>query len=118
MKKTIVMMSLILAVALVASATLAGPWGGRFYGMGPAVPNLTPEQSQKILALQQAHFEKITPIQQELWSKKTELRGLWLNQNPDQARINALQKEIFDLVDKLQQESTNLRAQILKVITP
>lgn len=118
MKKTIGLMSLVLALALMASAALAGPWGGRFYGVGPMVPNLTPEQSQKILALQQAHFEKITPIQQELYSKKLELRRLWLEQNPDQARINALQKEIFDLVDKLQQESTKLRTEILKVITP
>jgi Spy/CpxP family protein refolding chaperone len=118
MKKTIIMMSLVLAVALVASAALAGPWGGRFYGMGPMVPNLTPEQSQKVLALQQAHLEKITPIQQELYAKKMELRSLWLSQSPDQARINALQKEIFELVDKLQQESTKLRADILKVIAP
>ena len=118
MKKTIVVMSLVLAVALMASAAFAGPWGGRFYGMGPAVPNLTPDQSQKILALQQVQLEKITPIQQELFSKKMELRGLWLNQNPDQAKISALQKEIFDLVDQLQQESSNLRAEVLKVITP
>jgi Spy/CpxP family protein refolding chaperone len=118
MKKTIVIMSLVLAVALVASAALAGPWGGRFYGVGPMVPNLTPEQSKKILALQQANLEKVTPIQQELYSKKLELRRLWLEQNPDQAKINALQKEIFDLVDKLQQESTKLRADILKVISP
>lgn len=118
MKKTIVMTSLVLAVALIASVAMAGPWGGRFYGMGPAVPNLTPEQSQKILSLQQAHLEKITPIQQELYSKKLDLRRLWLEQNPDQAKINALQKEIFDLVDQLQQESTNLRAEMLKVITP
>jgi len=117
-KKISIMMGLFLAMALVASVALAGPWGGRFYGVGPAVPNLTPEQSQKILALQQAHLEKITPIQQELYSKKLELRRLWLEQNPDQAKINALQKEIFDLVDKLQQESTKLRAEILKVITP
>lgn len=118
MKKTIVMMSLVLAVALVASVALAGPWGGRFYGVGPMVPSLTAEQSQKVLALQQAHLEKITPIQQDLFAKKMELRSLWLSQNPDQARINALQKEIFDLVDKLQQESTKLRADILKVISP
>jgi Spy/CpxP family protein refolding chaperone len=118
MKKTVVMMSMVLVMALVASAAFAGPWGGRFYGVGPMVPNLTPEQSQQILALQQAHHEKITPIQQELWSKKMELRGLWLTQNPDQAKVNALQKEIFELVDQLQQESNNLRAQILKVIAP
>ncbi|MGQ9638549.1 MAG: Spy/CpxP family protein refolding chaperone, partial [Thermodesulfobacteriota bacterium] len=75
MKKTIVMMSLVLAVALMASVALAGPWGGRFYGVGPMVPNLTPEQSQQILALQQAHLEKITPIQQDLFAKKMELRS-------------------------------------------
>lgn len=112
------MMSVVLAVALLASVALAGPWGGRFYGAGPMVPNLTPEQSQKILSLQQAHLEKITPIQQDLFAKKMELRSLWLSQTPDQARINALQKEIFNLVDLLQQESSNLRAEILKVINP
>ena len=118
MKKKIVLMSLVLALALMASVSFAGPWGGRFYGMGPVVPNLTPEQSQKVLALQQAHFEKITPIQQELWSKKMELRGLWLTQNPDQAKVSVLQKEVFDLIDQMQQESSKLRAEILKVITP
>jgi len=118
MKKTIVMMSLVLAVALMATVALAGPWGGRFYGMGPMVPNLTSEQSQKILSLQQAHLEKITPLQQDLYAKKLELRRLWLEQNPDQVKINALQKEIFDLVDRIQQESIQLRTDILKVINP
>lgn len=118
MKRTIIMMSLVLAVALMASVAFAGPWGGRFYGMGPALSNLTPDQSQKILALQQAYLEKTTPIQEKLFAKKMELRGLWLSQNPDQAKINALQKEIFDLIEQLQQESSKLRAEILKVITP
>jgi Spy/CpxP family protein refolding chaperone len=118
MKKIAVTMSLLLAVALMASAAFARPWGGRFYGMGPMVPSLTPEQSQKILALQQAHLEKITPVQQELFAKKTELRNLWLSQNPDQAKISALQKEIFDLVDQVQKESISLRTEILKVINP
>jgi Spy/CpxP family protein refolding chaperone len=118
MKKTIAVMSLVLAMAVMASAAFAGPWGGRFYGMGPMVPNLTPEQSQQVLALQQAHLEKITPVQQELFSKKMELRSLWMTQSPDQAKVSALQKEIFDLVDQMHQESSNLRAEMLKVITP
>lgn len=118
MKKTIVTMSLVLAVALTATVASAGPWGGRFYGVGPMVPNLTPEQSKEILALQQAHLEKITPLQQELYAKKLELRRLWLEQNPDQAKINGLQKEIFDLVDEIQQASIQLRTEILKVINP
>ncbi|MGQ9693988.1 MAG: Spy/CpxP family protein refolding chaperone [Thermodesulfobacteriota bacterium] len=119
MKKTaVIVLSLVLAAALMTSAAFAGPWGGRFYGMGPGIANLTPEQSAKILALQQANLEKVNPIQQELFAKKTELRSLWLNPNPDQAKINALQQEIFNLVDQLQQESIKLRADILKVINP
>ncbi|MGC8810411.1 MAG: Spy/CpxP family protein refolding chaperone [bacterium] len=119
MKKIMVIsLSLMFALFMVASSVMAGPWGGRFYGMGPAIPNLTPEQSAKILALQQAHLEKITPIQQELFNKKTELRSLWLAQNPDQTKINALQQEIFKLVDQLQQESIKLRGDILKVLNP
>lgn len=119
MKKiTVVGLSVMLVLAIAFSAAMAGPWGGRFYGMGPVIPNLTPEQSAKILALQQAHLEKITPIQKELFDKKTELRSLWLTPNPDQAKINALNQEIFKLVDELQQESINLRQEILKVINP
>lgn len=119
MKKTAVFgLSLFLAVALVASVAFAGPWGGRFYGLGPAVPNMTPEQQAKVLALQQAHMEKITPIQQDLFAKKMELRNLWATPNPDQAKISALQQEIFNLVDQMQQESIKHRGEVLKVINP
>jgi Spy/CpxP family protein refolding chaperone len=120
MKKAVTMMGLTLLLTLMTATAFAGPgmWGGRFYGMGPMLSNLTPEQSAKILALQQAHYEKIAPIQEELWKKKFELRSLWINQNPDQAKVSALQKEIFDMIDQLQQESSNLRAEMVKVITP
>lgn len=118
MKRTLTTVAMVVALALVASTALAGPWGGRFYGMGPAVSNLTPEQSAKILTLQQAHQEKVAPVQEELFKKKLELRSLWVSQNPDQSRITELQKEIFELIDQLQQESSTLRAEIMKVISP
>ena len=119
MKKTaIIGLALTLALALVATTALAGPGGGRFYGMGPMLQNLTPEQSSQILALQQAHQEKIAPIQQQLFTKKMELRTLMFGQNPDQATAAALQKEVFGLVDEIQQESSNLRMDMLSVITP
>lgn len=41
-----------------------------------------------------------------------------MTQNPDQAKINALQKEIFELVDQLQQTSIKHRGEMLKVINP
>jgi len=118
MRRVLTLTTVLVAMVVLASTALAGPWGGRFYGMGPALSNLTPEQSAKILALQQAHQEKVTPIQEELFKKKMELRSLWTSQNPDQTRINALQKEIFDLIDQMQQESSALRAEILKIISP
>jgi len=116
MKKILTILTLAIVVAFVSTSVWAGPWGGKFYGRGPAITNLTPEQQSKILALQQAHQEKITPIQEQLFKKKMELRTLLTSQNPDQAKINAVQKEVFDLIDKIQQESTRLRADILKVI--
>ena len=120
MRKKVTVMSLTLVLALMATAAFAGPgmWGGRFYGMGPAVSNLTPEQSSKILALQQAHQEEIAPIQEQLWAKKTELRGLWLTQNPDPEKIRELQKEILVVVDQLQEKNTKVRLEIMKVIAP
>lgn len=137
----------ILAVAatLVLSASLvfAGPWGrgrgpgggygmgpggggmgpGGGYGMGPgvgysAIPNLTPEQSSKIQALQKAHLDEVAPLQQEMIKKNAELRSLWLNQNPDSAAVSAKQKEILNLRTKLQEMGTNYALEHRKVLTP
>jgi Spy/CpxP family protein refolding chaperone len=121
-KTTIIGLSLTLVLALIATAALA--WGpGRGYGMGPgygtpAIPNLTAEQSSKIQALQKAHLDEIAPLQQDLYNKRTELRSLWLTQNPDQAAITAKQKEALNLQSTLQEKSTNLRLEIRKVLTP
>jgi Spy/CpxP family protein refolding chaperone len=123
-KTTILSASLVVALALMATAALAwGPGYGRGYGMGPgygtpAIPNLTAEQSAKIQSLQQAHLKDVAPLQQELLAKKTELRSLWLSPNPDQAKITALQKEILSLNSKLQEKGTNLSLEIRKVLTP
>lgn len=119
MKKTFIIMALVIAVATISTGAWARPWGGMGYGgMGPMISNMTPDQQSQILALQQGHQQKIAPIQEELFNKKMELRNLWYSQNPDQARINALQKEVFGLMEQLQQETSYLRADMLKVIAP
>jgi Spy/CpxP family protein refolding chaperone len=127
MKKIVIIgLSLILAMILVAAVAMAwGPGFGRGVGMGPGYgppgnvfANLTPEQSAKIQALQQAHLQGIAPVQQELLAKGTELRSLSLNANADPAVITAKQKEIWDLRSKLQEMTNNLRLQIREVLTP
>jgi Spy/CpxP family protein refolding chaperone len=127
MKKIVIIgLSLILAMILVAAVAMAwGPGFGRGVGMGPGYgppgnvfANLTPEQSAKIQALQQAHLQGIAPVQQELLAKGTELRSLSLNPNADPAVITAKQKEIWDLRSKFQEMTNNLRLQIREVLTP
>jgi len=123
-KKSIIGVSLFLAVALMATAVFAwGPGYGCGYGMGPgygtpAIPNLTAEQSSNFQALQKAHLDEIAPLREELFKKSTELRSLWLSQNPDQAAITAKQKEILNLQTKLQEKGTNFRLEISKLLTP
>ena len=127
MKKIVIIgLSLILAMVLVAAVAMAwGPGFGRGFGIGPEYgppgnlfANLTPEQSAKIQALQQAHLQGIAPVQQELLAKGTELRSLSLNPDADPAVITAKQKEIWDLRSNFQEMSNNLRLQIREVLTP
>ena len=126
-KATIIGLSLVLGLALVATVALAwgpgfGPGFGRGFG-GPAygsppIPNLTAEQSAQIQALRNGCLEEIEPLQEEFYTKGTELRSLWSSPNPDQATIAAKQKEIFNLQSQLQEKTTNLRLEIRKVLTP
>ena len=123
-KTTIIALSMVLAIALMATVAFAwGPGFGRGYSMGPGygsppIPNLTAEQSAQIQALQKAHMDEIAPLQEELFKKRTELRSLWLTPNPDQAAITAKQKEILNLQSKLQEKATNLRLETRKLLTP
>jgi Spy/CpxP family protein refolding chaperone len=125
MKKNILIgMVAILASALLASAAMAwGPGYGRGWGQGPgygyaALPNLTPEQSSRIQTIQQANIKEMTPLQEQLFAKKTELRNLWLSQNPDRAQVNALQKDVLNIRSLLQEKATNATFEVRKVLTP
>jgi Spy/CpxP family protein refolding chaperone len=123
-KNSIIGIIAVFALALFASTAMAwGPGSGRGMGYGlcygnPPVSNLTPEQSSKIQAIQQANLKDIVPLQQQLFAKKTELRSLWLSQNPDQAQINALQKDMLNISAKLQEKATNARFEMRKVLIP
>ena len=113
MKKTIIIgLSLTLGVALIATVALArGPGFSRGFGSGPGcgtppISNLTAEQSAQITALRDAFLKETESLQKELYTKRTELRTLWSNTNPDQAAITAKQKEMFSLQSQLQEKGT------------
>jgi Spy/CpxP family protein refolding chaperone len=125
MKKNIIIsIAVVFALVLVISTAMAfGPGYGRGMGSGPGygsppVSNLTPEQSSKIQVIQQKNLTEITPLREQLFAKRTELRTLWLSQNPDQAQINALQQDMLDINAQLQEKATNARLAMSKILTP
>ncbi len=133
MKKTIIA---VLAVALLAVAGVAmaqgwgrGPGMGYGPGMGPGPGygpgmawgsglNLTPEQTQKMEALRESHLKETLPLRNELQIKQLELRTLWAQTNPDQAKILAKQKELNAFREQLQEKATVHRLEMRKVLTP
>jgi zinc resistance-associated protein len=123
-KNTLIGMVVVLAMALIVSAAMAwGPVYGRGAGYGPGygnppVANLTPEQASEIQAIQEANLKEIAPLQEQLFAKRTELRSLRLSQNPDQAKISALQKDMLDLRGQMQEKGMNIRLEIIEVLTP
>ena len=130
MKKTLTIVGTMLLVAAIAIPVLAhGPgWGkGRGMGMGftnrvspycESIPNLTAEQSAKLKELREQRAKEVLPLRNELISKRAELRSLWLQANPDEAKIKAKQHEITELENKLQEKMTEHRLESQKVLTP
>ena len=125
MKKTSLFAALILILAS-APLVMAGPRsfkGGMDQGpcgKGPALAqlNLTAEQSEKVRALRESHHREVAPIRNQLFSKRAELRLLWMQTDPDPAKIKAMQKEVLDLMGQLHEMKTDYRLGFRKILTP
>jgi len=130
MKKIIVIGAVLL---LVASATWVmagshgrggwdrGGWGGD--GWCPAVSQLSSldlatEQSERVRALKESFLKDTTPIRTQLFTKKAELRLLWLQTQLDAAKIKATQEEILGLIGQMQEKRTDFRLGFRQLLTP
>jgi len=119
---------LLLAIILLipAGTSFAGPWGrgmgmGPGYGMGPyayAPTNLTPEKAAQLQTMRESFLKEITPLQSELFAKRSEMRILWTSANPDGVKITALQKDMQDLQGKLQEKSLQYNLEARKIMNP
>jgi protein CpxP len=113
---------------LVSSAFAYREGGGRGAGRGPCGDwdrgarfqelNLTPEQDDKITALREAHLKDVKPLMDKMFSKRGDLKILWLQKNPDEEKIRATQKEIRALRDQLEDKRWDYRKASLNVLTP
>jgi len=126
-KLPIALVTTIVVTALVTYAFSFDPGWDRGHGgagsYGPTTSflsqlNLTPEQTAKINALREAFLRDIKPLRDKMFSKRGDLRLLWLQTNPDQNKIIAAQREIRALRDQLQDKVTTYRLDVLKILTP
>lgn len=125
-KLMIVVTALLLVTAFVMPAdAMRGGGKGHGYGFcngndlsGVQGLNLTAEQKTKITDMRTAHLKDIKPLQDKLHSKAGDLRLLWLEKSPDEAKIRATEKEIRALRDQMQDKGTDYRWAVYKSLTP
>jgi Spy/CpxP family protein refolding chaperone len=126
MKKLMTVLAVIAVAAIVASspAEARREWGGgyqsgEYYDISAAPGlNLTAEQTAQIRSMREAQLTEIQPLQNNLYSKRSELRLLWLQQTPDQSKITAADREIRALRDQINDKRTSQRLAIFKILTP
>jgi zinc resistance-associated protein len=117
-----------LFVAVFATSAFGFGWGrGPGCGYGPsgrgdfavfAGVELTAEQKAQIQSMRDVQFKETAPLREQMFAKRDEVRKLWLEANPDQAKITAAQKEMRLLRDQLQDKMTAFRLDALNVLTP
>lgn len=123
MVKGMFVLTIFLFVAMVISPALAQRGqGGRDTGYGEdfsAVPglNLTAEQKNELEALRESYRRDASPLLEMLYEKKASLRSLWLERNPDQAKIGAAQHEIDVLRNRLREMDMHYRRSLGEVLT-
>jgi Spy/CpxP family protein refolding chaperone len=126
-KLTMTLVTLFVVTALAASAYAFGPGWGRGHGGGYCYGpndaalsnlNLTAAQTAKINTLRESHLKDVKPLQDKMFSKRGDLKLLWLQTNPDQDKILATQKEVRVLRDQMHDKMIGYRLEVLKVLTP
>ena len=125
-KKVILTIVGLVSVAAIATTAMAfGPGRGPGYGpgargdfQGAAGLNLTTEQMSQFNKMREAQFNEIRPLQTQMAAKRDALRKLWLEPNPDKAKITAAQKEMNAVRDQMQEKMTTYRLEANKILTP
>ena len=124
--KKITVIAVFLFVIASATWVMAGPQGkGKRGGDGWCVKpsalatlNLSAEQSEKVRGLRESFLKEVTPIRTQMFTKKAELRLLWIQTNLDPAKIRATQKEIRDLRGQMQEKRTDFRLAFRNLLSP
>ncbi len=128
MKRTMVALGLVGALALTASAAFAwGPWSwrgvgpfgyGPGYGPGLAGTNLSADQTAKIQRIQSDQYAEMDKVRSEMFTKVGELQALFREPTLDKAKIATKQKEITALQAQMQEKTLAAWTAVAEVLTP
>jgi Spy/CpxP family protein refolding chaperone len=80
--------------------------------------NLTADQKTKLDALKEECRQEAQPLREQMMAKRTELRALWLEDNPNAEKIKAAQKDMGLLRDQMMDKMTTFRLAALTLLTP
>ena len=129
MKKSIIIISSLLMVALVAGSVFAwGPGRGRGQGMGlnqdcpryggqnqAVINNLSQEQRDELLALRQKFIDETYESRSAKLVTQQEMRMLMETSNPDRAKLNKLSDKITDLQQQIRDKRIDLQLAAKKI---
>jgi len=80
--------------------------------------NLTEDQKQILQELRDAYSNEMAPLQNQLFSKKAEMRMLWDGSSPDREKLSAMHEEISALRQRLNQLAVQYQMDCRDVLTP
>ena len=128
MKKLVMTLFAVIVVIAFAASALAFRQGwGRgnglkpYDGFDPAVLsqlNLTAEQATEINFFRDTFLKDTNRLRDVMFSKRDDLRLLWLQQSPDQEKILAMQKEVSVLRNQIKEKRDVYRLNVYNVLTP
>lgn len=102
----------------------SGAWGngkGLHGSISPEMAsalNLTNDQMQIFQELRDAYSNEMVPLQNQLFSKKAEMRMLWEGSSPDREKLSAMHEEISTLHQRLNQLAVQYQMDCRAVLTP
>ena len=109
-------------IALVAGSYVFADPKGRgtvdFTGSMIESLNLTTGQMEKVRDLRGSYLKEKEPLQKQLFTRKTELRLLWMHTKTDAEKIKSVQKEIHDLQWTLLEKRTNFQLAFRNILNP
>lgn len=128
MKKSIMIISSFLMVALVAGSVFAwgqGRGGGMMgtgfnqdcprYGSQGAWNDLSQTQRNELSSLRQAFIDETYEIRSEKFAKQQEMKLLMETSNPDRAKLDKLSGEIIDLQGKINKKRITFQLNAKKI---